>query len=61
MLSGSRAVMGGLVRPEFSTFQWGAMIMCTQVVGGQGLLGRGGADGTFPVLAAVVWGRGWNL
>ena len=34
VLPGSRAVMGGLARPEFSTFQWGSMIMCTLLAGG---------------------------
>ena len=33
VLPGSRAMMGGLARPEFSTFQWGAMIMCTLLGG----------------------------
>ncbi|MGR3464595.1 BCCT family transporter [Limimaricola sp.] len=34
VLPGGRAVMGGLARPEFSVFQWGAMIMCTLLAGG---------------------------
>ena len=34
VLPGSRAIMGGLARPEFSTFQWGSMIMCTLLAGG---------------------------
>jgi choline-glycine betaine transporter len=33
-LPGGRAIMGGLDRPEFSVFQWGAMIMCTLLAGG---------------------------
>ncbi|MEH6507422.1 MAG: BCCT family transporter [Sulfitobacter litoralis] len=34
VLPGSRAIMGGLALPEFSTFQWGSMIMCTLLAGG---------------------------
>ncbi|WP_370161831.1 BCCT family transporter [Limimaricola soesokkakensis] len=34
VLPGGRAIMGGLARPEFSVFQWGAMIMCTLLAGG---------------------------
>ena len=33
-LPGSRTVMGGLDRPEFPLFSWGAMIMCTLLAGG---------------------------
>ncbi len=33
-LPGSKAIMGGLTAPEFTTFQWGAMIMCTLLAGG---------------------------
>lgn len=31
---GGKAVLGGLDRPEFTEFQWGAMIMCTLLAGG---------------------------
>ncbi|MCE8006126.1 BCCT family transporter [Aestuariivita sp.] len=34
VLPGSRAIMGGLAKPEFTTFQWGSMIMCTLLAGG---------------------------
>ncbi|MQY42547.1 BCCT family transporter [Epibacterium sp. SM1969] len=34
VLPGGKAVMGGLERPEFTTFQWGSMIMCTLLAGG---------------------------
>jgi glycine betaine transporter len=33
-LPGSRTVMGQLATPEFTTFQWGSMIMCTLLAGG---------------------------
>ncbi len=33
-LPGSKALMGGLTAPEFTVFQWGAMIMCTLLAGG---------------------------
>lgn len=33
-LPGGRAVMGGVLTPEFPIFQWGAMIMCTLLAGG---------------------------
>jgi choline-glycine betaine transporter len=33
-LPGGRAVMGGVSVPEFPTFQWGSMIMCTLLAGG---------------------------
>lgn len=33
-LPGSRAVLGGMERPEFTAFQWAAMIMCTLLAGG---------------------------
>lgn len=34
VLPGGKAIMGGLSVPEFTTFQWGAMIMCTLLAGG---------------------------
>ena len=34
VLPGGRAVMGGLEAPEFTTFQWGSMVMCTLLAGG---------------------------
>ncbi|UWR51119.1 BCCT family transporter [Phaeobacter inhibens] len=34
ILPGGRAIMGGLATPEFTTFQWGSMIMCTLLAGG---------------------------
>ncbi len=34
ILPGGRAIMGGLTAPEFTTFQWGSMIMCTLLAGG---------------------------
>lgn len=34
VLPGGRAIMGGLSTPEFTTFQWGSMIMCTLLAGG---------------------------
>lgn len=34
VLPGARTRMGGLTAPEFSTFNWGAMIMCTLLAGG---------------------------
>lgn len=34
VLPGSKTVMGGLATPEFKTFSWGAMIMCTLLAGG---------------------------
>jgi choline-glycine betaine transporter len=34
VLPGARTRMGGLEAPEFTTFQWGAMIMCTLLAGG---------------------------
>ena len=34
VLPGARTVMGGLAKPEFPAFQWGAMIMCTLLAGG---------------------------
>jgi len=33
-LPGGKAIMGGLTAPEFTTFQWGSMIMCTLLAGG---------------------------
>ncbi len=34
VLPGGKAVLGGLATPEFTTFQWGSMIMCTLLAGG---------------------------
>lgn len=34
VLPGGRAVLGRMERPEFTTFQWAAMIMCTLLAGG---------------------------
>jgi choline-glycine betaine transporter len=34
VLPGGRAVMGGLAKPEFKTFNWASMIMCTLLAGG---------------------------
>ncbi|WP_282096219.1 BCCT family transporter [Epibacterium ulvae] len=34
VLPGGKAIMGELSVPEFTTFQWGAMIMCTLLAGG---------------------------
>ncbi|ATG45505.1 BCCT family transporter [Phaeobacter piscinae] len=34
VLPGGRAILGGLATPEFTTFQWGSMIMCTLLAGG---------------------------
>ncbi|MDA5557755.1 BCCT family transporter [Shimia sp. MMG029] len=34
ILPGGRAIMGGITTPEFTTFQWGSMIMCTLLAGG---------------------------
>ncbi len=34
VLPGGRAIMGALAKPEFTTFQWGSMIMCTLLAGG---------------------------
>ncbi|WP_120500349.1 BCCT family transporter [Roseovarius sp. EL26] len=34
ILPGGKAIMGGLTAPEFTMFQWGAMIMCTLLAGG---------------------------
>jgi len=34
VLPGGKAIMGNLVKPEFTVFQWGAMIMCTLLAGG---------------------------
>ncbi len=34
VLPGGRAIMGGLATPEFTTFQWGSMVMCTLLAGG---------------------------
>jgi glycine betaine transporter len=34
VLPGGKAIMGGLDKPEFTTFQWGSMIMCTLLAGG---------------------------
>lgn len=34
VLPGGRAIMGALAKPEFTVFQWGAMIMCTLLAGG---------------------------
>jgi glycine betaine transporter len=34
LLPGSRVRLGRLDRPEFTTFQWGSMIMCTLLAGG---------------------------
>ncbi|AHD11589.1 BCCT family transporter [Phaeobacter gallaeciensis] len=34
VLPGGRAILGGLAAPEFTTFQWGSMIMCTLLAGG---------------------------
>lgn len=34
VLPGGRTVMGGLPRPEFKTFNWASMIMCTLLAGG---------------------------
>lgn len=33
-LPGSRTIMGKAAKPEFTTFQWAAMIMCTLLAGG---------------------------
>lgn len=34
VLPGGRAVLGNLDKPEFTSFQWGSMIMCTLLAGG---------------------------
>lgn len=34
ILPGGRAIMGAIAAPEFTTFQWGSMIMCTLLAGG---------------------------
>jgi len=34
VLPGSKTLMGGVSTPEFKTFSWGAMIMCTLLAGG---------------------------
>ncbi|MBU2888168.1 BCCT family transporter [Celeribacter halophilus] len=34
VLPGGRAIMGNIAKPEFTTFQWGSMIMCTLLAGG---------------------------
>ena len=34
VLPGSKTLMGGLSMPEFSTFSWASMIMCTLLAGG---------------------------
>lgn len=34
LLPGSRTIVGGLERPEFTGFQWASMIMCTLLAGG---------------------------
>lgn len=34
VLPGSKTLMGGLSAPEFKTFSWGSMIMCTLLAGG---------------------------
>ncbi|MEF3049034.1 BCCT family transporter [Pseudotabrizicola sp. L79] len=34
LLPGGRSVMGGLATPEFKTFNWASMIMCTLLAGG---------------------------
>lgn len=34
VLPGSKTLMGGVSNPEFKTFSWGAMIMCTLLAGG---------------------------
>ncbi|MEO6321648.1 MAG: BCCT family transporter [Polaromonas sp.] len=34
LLPGAKAKMGNLDKPEFSTFEWGSMIMCTLLAGG---------------------------
>ena len=34
VLPGGGAIMGALAKPEFTTFQWGSMIMCTLLAGG---------------------------
>lgn len=34
VLPGGKAVLGGMAAPEFTTFQWGSMIMCTLLAGG---------------------------
>ncbi|MEJ6631000.1 MAG: BCCT family transporter [Burkholderiaceae bacterium] len=33
-MPGSKARLGNLAKPEFTTFQWGSMIMCTLLAGG---------------------------
>ncbi len=33
-LPGGRAILGGIKEPEFSSFQWVAMVMCTLLAGG---------------------------
>jgi len=33
-MPGAKARLGNLPHPEFTTFQWGAMIMCTLLAGG---------------------------
>lgn len=33
-LPGGKAILGNLAKPEFTVFQWGAMIMCTLLAGG---------------------------
>ena len=34
VLPGGKAILGRLERPEFTTFQWASMIMCTLLAGG---------------------------
>lgn len=34
LMPGSKAKLGNLEKPEFSTFQWGSIIMCTLLAGG---------------------------
>ncbi len=33
-MPGSKARLGNIAKPEFTTFQWGSMIMCTLLAGG---------------------------
>ncbi len=43
VLPGGKAIMGGLVAPEFTVFQWGgSMIMCTLLAGGGVFWAAGG-------------------
>ncbi|PYG25046.1 BCCT family transporter [Pelagimonas varians] len=61
VLPGSRTLMGGLSMPEFTTFSWAAMIMCTLLAGGGVFWAAGEPIAHFLSPAPVFGGLGGDV